>query len=291
MDNRQSSTNINWYPGHMAKTKRLIKEELPNIDVVYEIIDARIPYSSKIKDIDTIVKDKPKILIMTKKDLCNLDMTKKWQTYYENLGYNVILLDLKQENDYDKVIKMTQKLTLDMQNKRKDKGLNPKEVRALVIGIPNVGKSTLINRLTGKKVTNVENRPGVTTNLTYLKTKSNIVILDTPGILWPKLDEEEVALNIASTGGIKKDILNIDEICVHILNTLYNYYPNIIKDKYGIIDGDIMEMYETIAKRIGAYKNGEVNYDKVSEKVYNDVVGGFIKGVTFDIYESRFTKI
>lgn len=282
-DNKgQNSTNINWYPGHMAKTKRLIKEELKNIDIVYEIVDARIPFSSKIQDIDYLIKNKKRLLIMSKKDLCDLSITNKWTKYYENKGYQVILVDLKNALDYKKVIDLTHEMTKDIQDKRISKGLKEKEINVLVIGIPNVGKSTLINKLCGKKIAKVENRPGVTKQLNYLKTPYKISLLDTPGILWPKFENQTVALNIAATGGIREEVLNIDEICIHILNVLYNNYRDYLEELYGITSNDVIEMYETIAKKIGAFKNNEIIYDKVSLKVYNDLVSEKIKGVTFD---------
>ena len=283
MDNRQNSTNINWYPGHMAKTRRLIAEKYTTIDIVYELVDARIPFSSKIKDIYNIIGNKPKILIMTKKDLCDLKVTKEWVKYYENLGNHVLLVDLNNTQDYEKIISLTHEIMADVQEKRKDKGLKEKEIRALVIGIPNVGKSTLINRLCKRKVANVGNNPGVTKDITWLKTNSDILLLDTPGILWPRLDQGTVALNLAAFTALKQEILPIDEVAVYILQQLSEYYPNILQERYGIKKvTDVLEAYEIIAQKIGAIKNGEVDYDRVSLKIINDIKTESIKGITFD---------
>ena len=279
----ENKTNINWFPGHMQKTKRLIKEKLDLIDVVYEVIDARIPYSSKIKDIDELIKNKPRILIMTKKDLCDLDKTLLWKKYYEDDGYHVLIVDLNNNDDYKEIIKTTNEVTSDLKAKWEAKGMISKDIKALVVGIPNVGKSTLINKLANKKVASVGNRPGVTTSVNWLKTNYNILLLDTPGILWPKFDEEKVALNLASTGAIKSEILNADEIAVYVLEYLNNNYPNLLKERYNVDPfSDVLEAYETIGKKIGAYKNGEVEYEKVSLKILNDIKGEYLKGVTFD---------
>lgn len=278
-----NKTSINWFPGHMAKTRRLIAEKYTTIDIVYELVDARIPFSSKIKDIYNIIGNKPKILIMTKKDLCDLKVTKEWVKYYENLGSHVLLVDLNNTQDYERIISLTHEIMADVQAKRKDKGLKEKEIRALVIGIPNVGKSTLINRLCKRKVANVGNNPGVTKDITWLKTNSDILLLDTPGILWPRLDQGTVALNLAAFTALKQEILPIDEVAVYILNQLSTYYPAILEERYGIKKvTDVLDAYEVIAKKIGVIKNGEVDYDRVSLKIINDIKTESIKGITFD---------
>ena len=233
--NEEKSVNksvINWYPGHMAKTKRLISENLNLIDVVYELVDARIPYSSKIKDIDEIIKDKNRILIFTKSDLCDLNETNKWKKYYEDKGYKVILLNLEKNTKLDVLLNLTEEVMKEENDKRLSKGLSKRRTRALVVGIPNVGKSTLINRLVNKKVTNVGNKPGVTKNLNWIRVGNSIELLDTPGILWPKFDEESVALNLASLTAIKEEILPIDKVVIYILNMLDKYYNNILRNRY-----------------------------------------------------------
>ena len=281
----ENKVNINWYPGHMAKTKREVKEKLDLIDIVFEVIDARIPYSSKNKDIDSLIKNKPRILIMTKMDLCDLNKTKAWIKYYESIGYKVIPLDLLNNPNLQSLTNETNNYSLKMNQKRKEKGLKERKIRALILGIPNVGKSTLINRLVGKKATNVGNKPGITKQLEWIRVNNQIELLDTPGILWPRLDNQEVALNLAATTAIKEEILNVEDIAIYIINKMLKEYPDNIKERYNLTnEEDIIDILDNIGKKIGAIRNKETDYDKVYITVLRDLRDGRLGKVTFDTY-------
>lgn len=282
-----SKVVINWYPGHMAKTKREISEKLNLIDVVYEVVDARMPLSSKIVDIDDLIKDKPRIMVMTKYDLCDKEETDKIIKYYEEVGYKVISVDLMSSNNngVKKIIDVTNTLMVDVNNKRKEKGLMPRAGRVLIVGIPNAGKSTLINRLVGKKAAGVGNTPGFTKSLSWIRINKDLELLDSPGILWPKMEDQEAAHVLACLSSIKEEILNIDEIATFILRKLAELYPEKLEERYGIVelDEDYIEAYDMIASRRGALTRGGVaDYDKVSNIIVRDLKNGYFGNITFD---------
>jgi len=281
----ENKTNINWYPGHMAKTKREIKEKIDLIDVVFEVIDSRIPKSSKNKDIDELIKNKPKILIMTKLDLCDYEQTDKWISYYEKEGYKVIPIDLINNPNLKIIYNEVSEIAKSLNEKRKLKGLKERKVRVLILGIPNVGKSTLINRLVGRKATNVGNKPGITKQLEWIRINDNMELLDTPGLLWPRLEDKEVALNLASMTAIKEEILDTEEIAIYIINTMLKLYPDNIKNRYNLTDEtDIVDILDTIGKKIGAIRNKETDYEKVYTTILRDLREGYLGKITFDKY-------
>ena len=282
------STSINWYPGHMAKTKRLINENIDAIDIVYEVVDARIPYSTRVRNLDIKVTNKPRILVFTKMDLCDKVETTKWIKYYESNGEEVVSLDLEHNPNLKPLFSKTKELMSETNAKRAMKGMNEKRARVLIIGVPNAGKSTLINRLVGKKAVNVGNKPGVTKNLNWIRINEDVELLDTPGILWPKLEEETVAFNLACFTAIREEILPIYEVIEYFLRALQKYYPEKLESRYGIkeIDEDIVNTLDIIGKKRGCLiKGGEIDYDKVIQVIMSDIKDGLIKNITFDRFE------
>ena len=280
----ENKTNINWFPGHMAKTRREIREQLNLIDIVYEVIDARMPKSSMIVDIDELVKDKPRILVITKMDLCDKEETNKILDSYEKEGYKIVPVDLISGNT-NELLNMTKTLMDEINKKRIEKGLKERAARVLIIGIPNVGKSTLINRLVGKKAVGVGNTPGFTKSLSWIRINQDVELLDSPGILWPKLENQEQAHVLAAFSSIKEEIVNRDDIACFILKKMYEYYPEKLKERYGIemLEEDMIEAYEMIAKKRGALsKGGVADYEKVSQIICNDFKNNAFGKITMD---------
>ena len=276
----ENKTNINWFPGHMAKTKRQLLEQASLVDIVYEVIDSRMPISSRVEEMNDIIKDKPKIVIATKYDLCDKSITDK---ILENEEH-VISINLQNDDIYG-IINATNELMEGINNKRLEKGLNKRSARVMVIGIPNVGKSTLINRLVGRKVVGVGNKPGVTKNINWIRVNKDIELLDSPGVLWPKFEDQNRALILASFLSIKEEILNSDQIACFILKKIFELYPEKLKERYGLdsLDEDFIEAYETIGKKRGALsKGGSVDYDRVSSIIIRDLNNGYFGDITLD---------
>ena len=277
MDNK---TNINWYPGHMAKAKRELKENMKLIDVVYEVIDARMPVSSKVVDMDDIVGNKPKILVVSKYDICDKKETDKVLETYKD--YTIVKCDLLNGN-INELISKTKELSKTINEERQKKGLKPRKIRVLVVGAPNVGKSTLINKLVGKKAVQTGNTPGVTKTIGWIRINNDIELMDSPGILWPKLENQENAHILAALSSIKEEILDTEDIARFTIRKLEELYPEKLKERYKLDNIDHDNIYEEIAKKRGLLSKGaEVDYDKVYLTIIRDLKDGRFGNITLD---------
>lgn len=278
---------IQWYPGHMAKAKRQVSEQLKKVDVVFELVDARIPYSSRNPMIDDVIKQKPRVVILNKKDMTNLKELEKWEIYFKNEGFYPVAVDAKRGKNLKNVEVEAIKATQEKFDREKAKGLKPRAIRAMIVGIPNVGKSTLINKLAKRSIAETGNKPGVTKQQQWIKVGKSLQLLDTPGILWPKFEDEEVGKKLSLTGAIKDSIVHLDEVAIYGLNFMIKHDVSALKRHYNIDtheDAEILDWFDAIGRRRGLLQKGnEVDYESVIELIINDMRNAKIGTYCFDI--------
>ncbi|MDO4744364.1 MAG: ribosome biogenesis GTPase YlqF [Clostridia bacterium] len=251
---------LQWFPGHMAKTRRLITDCLKLVDVVIELVDARLPLSSRNPEIDKIVGHRPRVLVLNKSDIADGEANLKWLKYFEDKGVATILMDSQSGKGLKNLDTAIDRVLAEKFEKERQKGMQRRAVKMMVVGIPNVGKSSFINRLSGRAATKVGDRPGVTTAKQWIKVAGKYEILDTPGILWPKFEDPEVGKRIAYTGGIKDEIMDIEELAFYLVGYLRNNYPDMLKDRFKITenmdDYEDFELLELIGKKRGCIVSG-----------------------------------
>ena len=279
---------IQWFPGHMAKTKRVIKECLPQVDIVLELIDARIPYSSKNPETENIIGDKPKITVLTKATLADPELNKKWKKHYEDLGHKVVLIDSVIGYGMDELSKAIRDVLSEKIERYKNKGMEGRTLKAMIVGIPNVGKSSLINRLAGSKKAKVENRPGVTLAKQWVPTDIGIDLLDMPGVLWPKFEDERVGENLAMTGAIRDAILDTEEIAMLLSRRLMDIAPKSLCARYKLdyeeaCDLDSYDLFRLIGKKRGfLVSGGEVNHERTANMLLEEFRSATIGKITLE---------
>lgn len=264
---------IQWFPGHMAKARRQVTEKLKLVDIIFELVDARIPYSSRNPMIEEIIQQKPRIVLLNKADMADAELTKQWIAYFEEQGIKALAINSQAGQGMKEITAAAKSLLAEKFNRMKAKGVKPRAIRAMIVGIPNAGKSTLINRLAKKNIAKTGNTPGVTKAQAWIKVGKEMELLDTPGILWPKFEDQQVGLKLALTGAIKDTILNLQDVAVYALRFLSANYPDKLKERYGIeeLPEDIVLLFDEIGKRRGCLMGGgEVDYDKVTELVIRE---------------------
>ncbi len=259
---------IQWYPGHMAKTKKEIKEKTKMVDVVLELLDARIPFSSQNPVIQQLTERKPRVILLNKADLADSNELDKWVSYFEDKGHKTLKINSLSGKGVDKILPLLRIMMRNVVEKEKARGRKERPIRTMILGIPNVGKSTLINKLANKKKLVAQDRPGVTKKTQYIRVGQDLELLDTPGILWPKFDDEDVAYRLALTGAIKDSILPIDEIVIYGFKFLAKFYLNRFEERYNIkVDiEDIIGIYDNIGTKRGCLLPGkQIDYERVNE--------------------------
>lgn len=271
---------IQWFPGHMSKARRQVQENIKFVDFVTILVDARLPLSSQNPMLTKIVGDKPKLLILNKADLADPTLTKEWQAYFEGQGIKTLAINSKEQSAVKKVTEAAKKLMADKLARQRERGIQIETLRTMIIGIPNAGKSTLMNRLAGKKIAIVGNKPGVTKGQQWLKSNKDLEILDTPGILWPKFEDETVALKLALTGAIKDNLLPMDEVTIFGLNYFKEHYPKALQERFKQLDLELEapDVIMDMTQKLGFKED----YDRFYSLFVKDVRDGRLGRYTLD---------
>ena len=283
----ENKFNINWYPGHMTKAKRMMQEDIKLVDLVIELVDARIPLSSRNPDIDTIGKNKSRIILLNKSDLADERYNDKWVQYFESKGAYVVKINARSGAGIKLINGVIEKACKAKIERDRARGIKNRPVRAMVVGIPNVGKSTFINSYAGKACAKTGNKPGVTKGKQWIKLNKNLELLDTPGILWPKFEDQMVGLRLALIGSINDNILNIEELAIELLKFLRSNYEGIIAERYGIEENeDALVNLENIARVRGCLlKGNELDYSKAASILLDEFRNGKIGKITLELPE------
>jgi ribosome biogenesis GTP-binding protein YlqF len=276
---------IQWFPGHMAKARREVSEKLKYVDIVFELVDGRLPLSSRNPMLDQILQQKPRLVLINKADLADPIQTKKWEQYFKNKGFHVLAINAQENKGIKQIIPTCKEALKEKLERDRSRGLKPRAIRAMVIGIPNVGKSTLLNRLAGKKIAQTGNKPGVTKGQQWLRYGTDLELLDTPGILWPKFEDQEIGKKLALTGAIKDQLLHLDDIALYGLDYFARYYPSQLQKRYNLSDDEMELLAPELLIKITEKQGFRDDYDRGSERVIYDIRQGKIGRYTLDHVE------
>lgn len=285
--------NFQWYPGHMTKAKRQMQEDIKLIDLVIELVDARIPLSSRNPDIDDLGKNKARLILLNKSDLADENKNKVWTAYFQDKGFFVVELDARKRNSMNKIQNTIMEACKEKIERDRKRGIKNRPVRAMVVGIPNVGKSTFINTFAGKACAKTGNKPGVTKGKQWIRLNKNVELLDTPGILWPKFDDQAVGLRLALIGSMNDELLNIDELSLELITYLADNYPGALSGRYQISEEHEkpVEILEEIAKNRNCIQKGnEIDYSKAANLVIDEFRSGRLGRITLELPEMQFVK-
>ncbi|MDE5412987.1 ribosome biogenesis GTPase YlqF [Alkalihalobacterium chitinilyticum] len=279
---------IQWFPGHMAKARREVTEKLKLIDVVIELLDARVPMSSRNPMIDEIVAHKPRLVLLNKADLADPRVTDEWKNYFTKQDVKVLSIDSQSGKGVSAISPSCKELATPLLEKMKARGMKPRAIRAMILGIPNVGKSTLINRLAVKKIAKTGDRPGVTKQQQWIKVGNEMELLDTPGILWPKFEDQAIGFRLAATGAIKDELLDFQDVALFVLNYLKDRYEGQVKERFKLDEIPIegLQLFDEIGKKRGFLQSGGyIDYDKTAEIILRELRSGKLGRITLETPE------